>query len=271
MTAQKGFLYEINAFKALKDYGISAGTGAAGASSDRPDLEIKLSKDADAKSEGCELKISPTAAGSLVMKYYNGKWDFGEYKGDPEKELLYELGKQYKLLENMNRAGSAGSNWRGKVPHLQNDKSGKKIIVGAKDKRVAYEKDIKQFGGQNEVHIAIPASAICDYYITKYCSYINVGTHGFYTLNGKDPLKLNKKITKGSAIPDFGKSASARIRVRCQYKGGGDYQFVMTLEFSKVSKSPYNLAPTSTATSVNIDKKKLESAENVPLLEAFRK
>jgi hypothetical protein len=271
MAAQKGFIYETNAYKALKSYGISAGTGAAGASSDRPDLEIKLSKDPDNKSEGCELKISPTAAGSLVMKYTDGKWGFGEYSDDPEKKLLYELGKKYKLLENMNRSGSAGSNWRGKVPHLQNDNRGKKILVGAKDKRVAYEKDIKQFGGQNEVHIDIPASAICDYYNTKYCSYINVGTHGFYTLNGKDPLKLNIKITRGSSIPDFGQSASARIRVRCQYKGGGDYQFVMTLEFSNVSKSPYNLAPTSTATSVNIDKKKLESAENIPLLEAFRK
>lgn len=271
MAAQKGFQYETNAFNALKEFGISAGSGAAGASSDRPDLEIKLSKDPENKKEGCELKISPTAAGSLVMKYINGKWGFGEYVGDPEKELLYQLGKKYKLLENMNTSGSAGANWRGKVPYLQNDSSGKKIIVQAKDKRVAYEKDIKQFGGQNEVHIEIPASAICDYYITKYCSYINVGTHGFYTLNGKDPLKLNIKLEKNSTIPDFGKSASARIRVRCQDKGGGDYQFVMTLEFSKVTKSPYNLAPTSSSTSVNIDKSKLQGSSNIPLLEAFRK
>ena len=271
MAAQKGFEYEANAFKVLKEYGISAGSGSAGASSDRPDLEIKLSKDPESKKEGCELKISPTAAGSLVMKYNEGKWSFGEYKGDPEKELLYELGKKYKLLENMNRSGSAGANWRGKVPYLQNDKSGKKIIVGVKDKRAAYEKDIKQFGGQNEVHISIPASAICDYYITKHCSYINVGTHGFYTLNGEDPLKLKKKITSGSSIPDFGQSASARIRVRCQYKGGGDYQFVMTLEFSKVTKSPYNIAPTPSSSSVSIDMNKLKSSSNVPLLEAFRK
>jgi hypothetical protein len=271
MAAQKGFQYEENAFKVLKNYGISAGAGAAGASSDRPDLEIKLSKDPESKKEGCELKISPTAAGSLVMKYINGKWGFGDYEGDPEKELLFELGKKYRLLQNMNTSGSAGANWRGKVPYLQNDKSGKKIIVGEKDKRAAYEKDIKQFGGQNEVHIAIPASAICDYYITKYCSYINVGTHGFYTLNNQDPLKLNSKITNGSSIPDFGKSASARIRVRCQYKGGGDYQFVMTLEFSKVTKSPYNLAPTSSATSVNIDMNKLKAVSNIPLMEAFRK
>lgn len=271
MAAQKGFVYELNAFKALKNYGISAGAGAAGASSDRPDLEIKLSKDPDSKKEGCELKISPTAAGSLVMKYTSGKWGFGDYAGDPEKELLFELGKKYKLLQNMNTSGTAGANWRGKVPYLQNDSSGKKIIVGAKDKRAAYEKDIKQYGGQNEVHIDIPASAICEYYITKYCSYINVGTHGFYTLNGNDPLMLNSKIGPGASIPDFGKSASARIRVRCQYKGGGDYQFVMTLEFSRVTKSPYNLAPTASASSVNIDMNKLTSASNTPLLEAFRK
>lgn len=270
MAAQQGFIYETNAYNALKKYGISAGTGAAGASSDRPDLEIKLSSDIKSNNtQGCELKISPTAAGSLVMKYYNGAWLYGDYRNDAEKLLLYTLGESVKLLQNMNTSGAAGADWRGKVPYLQNDTNGKKILVGASDKLSAYKKDIEQFGGRNEVHIAIPAKSICDYYNTKKCDYINVGTHGFYLLNKADPLDLNSKLK--IKIPDFADSATARIRVRCQSKGGGDYQFAMTLEFSKVDKSPYNIAPVASASSVSINVAVLENGNNKLLLEAFRK
>jgi hypothetical protein len=270
MAAQKGFQYEVNAYKALLDYGISAGGPPAGAAHDRPDLEIKLSSmTTDKYRQGCELKISPTAAGSLVLKYYAGQWMFGDIGDDPEKILLVSLAQKYKVLQNMNKSGAAGARWRGKVPYLQNDEKGKKILVGAKDKRKAYEKDLKQFGGTNEVKIDIPAKAICDYYNSKATDYLNVGTHGFYLMNKRDPLGLNKKI-KGAKIPDFANEAKAKIRVRCQYKGGGDYQFVMTLEFSSVTKSPYNLAPTASASSVAINKSKLDSTENAPLLEAFR-
>ena len=269
MSGHQGFDYEVNAFKALQPFGISAGTGAAGASSDRPDLEIKLSKDKETKKQGCELKISPTAAGSLVMKYYNGKWDYGDYKGDPEKELLRALGQKYKLLTIMNTKNGGGMKWGGKVPHLQNDAAGKKIVVGAKDKKAAYDRDLKQYGGQNEVHITIPAKAICEYYNTKHCSYINVGTHGFYILNKQDPLGLNKNLNP--KIPDFANSAAARIRIRCQYKGGGDYQFVMTMEFSKVTKSPFNLAPVSSSSNVTINKGMWKTAENQMLFEAFKR
>ena len=266
--AQQGFIYENNAFKALTKFGISAGTGAAGASSDRPDLEIKLIRDKTGiNREGCELKIAPTAAGSLVLKYYDGKWSYGETKGDPEKELLVALGDKYKLLNEMNVSGTAGKNWRGKVPFLQNDKSGKKIIPSGKTKVDAYKEDIKQFSGANEVHINGPAKDICDYYNTKKCSYINVGTHGFYLLNKKDPLKLNNKLKQ--KIPDFADIASSRIRVRCQSKGGGDYQFVMTLEFSRMAKSYYNIAPVMNASNVSINELLYQNEHNKQLIEAF--
>jgi hypothetical protein len=266
MAVQKGFIYEQNAYKALMEYGISAGAAPAGAAHDRPDLEIKLSKGSEASKKGCELKLSPTAAGSLVCKYYNGKWSLGDVGQDPEKKLLAALEKQYKVLNNMNSSGEAGKNWRGKTPYLQNDASGKKILVGTKQKEMAYKKDIAQFGGQNEIKIAIPGSAIADYYITKKCYYMNVGTHGFYLLGNSDPLKLNSKLDK--PIPKFDTSAKAQIRVRCQYKGGGDYQFVMTLDFTSVTKSPYNLAPINSSSDVSIDKKKLDKD---PLIQAFRK
>jgi hypothetical protein len=266
MAVQQGFVYESNAYQALKPYGISAGTGPAGASHDRPDLEIKLSTSTASRGEGVELKISPTAAGSLVMKYFNNKWSYGDTGGDPEKELLKSLGIKYKVLDLMNNKRTA---WGSATPYLQNDASGKKILAGVTDKRKAYERDIAQYGGQSEVKVPIPAKAICEYYNSKKCSYINVGSHGFYTLNRKDPLGLNKKI--GNTIPDFSDSASATIRVRCQYKGGGDYQFVMTLEFKTVKKSPFNLAPITSSNNVAIDERIWKTPENQMLFAAFRK
>lgn len=265
MAAQQGFVYESNAYHALQKYNISTG-GVAGASHDKPDLSLITTS--IKKPAGCELKISPTAAGSLVMKYYKGKWDYGETKGDPEKEMMKAIGEKYKLLDNMNKSGVAGKDWRGKVPVLQNDAAGKKILTGGvTDKKKAYEADLKKFGGQNEVHIDVPAKAICDYYNQKKTQYINVGTHGFYLMNKSDPLKLNAKLK--TKIPDFANMASARIRIRCQYKGGGDYQFVMTLEFSKVSKSPYNLCPIVSSSNVTIALNEYKKPDNALLLGAF--
>lgn len=262
--AQQGFLYEENAYKALQQFHISTG-GTAGASHDKPDLTIQ--NKSLKKTSGCELKISTTAAGSLVMKYTNGLWSYGDTKGDPEKVFLVDLGETFNLLREMNTSGVHGSKWRGKVPHLQNDARGKKVLFDAKTKVDAYRKDILQFGGDNEVHIPVNAKTICDYYNAKNCDYINVGTHGFYLLNKRDPLGLNKKLVPH--IPDFADIASARIRVRCQNKSGGDYQFAMTLEFSKMNKSYYNLAPVMNANNVNINQVVYQNEYNKRLIEAF--
>lgn len=260
--AQEGFAYEANAYGALQEYKISTG-GIAGASHDKPDLTVKRGK----KTSGVELKISPTAAGSLVLKFHNGKWDYGEYKNDIEKKFIRDMAEKKNLMKEMNTSGAAGTNWRGKIPHLQNDASGKKVLVPTKiDKQKAYRADLKKFGADNEVHIDIPAKMICDYYIAKKCSYFNVGSHGFYTLNGKDELGLNATLKKNKLpeIPDFAQNAKAKIRVRCQYKGGGDYQFVVTMQFSGVTKSPYNIAPLSKGSKSNIDKAAL-SKDNLLL------
>ena len=40
--------------------------------------------------------------------------------------------------------------------------------------------------------INVPASKICDYYKAKKCSYMQVASHGFYILNGRDDFGLNK-------------------------------------------------------------------------------
>lgn len=262
--AQEGFVYEEKAYKALEKYGISTG-GTAGASHDKPDLTIQNKAK---KKTGCELKNSPTAAGSLVMKYHKGKWSFGDFKGDPEKEFMYALATKAGLLKEMNTSGTHGKNWRGKIPALQNDAQGKKVIVGFADKKKAYEHDLKQFGAANEVHIDVGGKAVSDYYNSKKCHYINVGTHGFFLLNTTDPLGLNKKLAtaKHPPIPNFSTSANCKIRVRCQYKGGGDYQFVMTLQFYGVKKSPYNLAPLKSGSKSDIDTTKLAKD---PIILAF--
>ena len=266
--AQEGFAYEERAYAALQKYKISTG-GTAGASHDKPDLTIQNKAN---KKTGCELKNSPTAAGSMVLKYFKGKWAFGD-AGDeganPEKEFLQALGKSARLLEKMT------SQWRGKAPMLQNDASGKKMLVEGSwsvlaDKKRAYDHDLKTFGAQNEVHINVGAKAVCDYYLKKKCSYINVGTHGFFTLNGRDDLGLNANLKKlgQPPIPNFATSAECKIRVRVQLKSSSksDYQFVMTLQFGGVKKSPYNIAPLRAGSKSDIDLVKLAKD---PLIMAF--
>lgn len=273
---QKGFIYERNAYNALKKYGISTGAAPAGAASDRPDLEIQKK---GKRSTGCELKLAPTAAGSLVMKYMKGKWSFGETDGDDEKELLKFVGTQYKILNIMN---NKTSKWGKNVPNLQNDPSNPKIkMVKGKRfsdypvdrKRAFYESDIKRYGGQNEVKVIVPAKFICDYYISKKCSYLNIGTHGFYTLNNRDDLGLNAYLRKmrETVIPNFAESVVAEIRVRCQLKSASkaDYQFVMTLQFKSAKASPYNIAPTISKDNAGINTRVLGGKDNLPLLEAF--
>jgi hypothetical protein len=166
MATQKGFEYEKNLYTELKGKGIAGGNLPAGAESDRPDLEIKLVKDPNTKTEGCELKLSPTAGGSLVMKYTDGKWYFDPAaEKKKEKKFMMEVAKKANLLREMNERGTYGTNWRKGVPNLTNTSSGRKVLAeGFTNKRQAYEDDIKKFGGRNEVKIPVPAKVMCDYY-----------------------------------------------------------------------------------------------------------
>jgi hypothetical protein len=98
MAAQQGFEYEKNAINYLKPFGLSDGK-FAGASHDRPDIMLTVRGD----QAGCELKISPTAGGSLVIKAYaNSKphWRFGEIDHDEtEKQFLADLAKSSGVLD----------------------------------------------------------------------------------------------------------------------------------------------------------------------------
>jgi len=264
MSKRRGFDYEVNAYRALKEYDISFGASPAGAASDRPDLQIKKDKK-NFNTTGVELKISPTAAGSLVLKYYNGKWSFDDPGDDPEKMLMIGMAKEVRLLNGF--LNSRSTSWGKNVPLLQNDPANTrtKMVNGKRfadysvsQKGKFYEIDISNYGGRNEVIINVPASKICDYYKAKKCSYMQVGSHGFYILNGRDDFGLNRILqSKGMPrIPDLKNSVKARIRCRCQIKSTSkkDYQFVMTLDFQSAVKSPYNLAPITSARNVNIKK-----------------
>lgn len=249
MAIQEGFKYEENAHKALRKptlrKDISYGAPAK-ASHDKPDLTIKVGN----ITSGVELKNQPTAAGSLVLQFIDGKWNFGPTDGNVEKEFLKALGVKMDVLKILNK------HW--KNPILQYDKSGNKIYVGAK-KTDAYRKDLAAFGKfpMNVRYIQVPAKAISDYYNRKDTYYINVGTHGFF-LFGSDPLQLNTKLNKLSMrrIPNF--DATTKIRIRVQDKSGS-YQISFTLQFGMTAsqKSPYNIAPLKQGSKSDIDVKAL--------------
>ena len=98
--------------------------------------------------------------------------------------------------------------------------------------------------------VAVPPN-IEQYYNKKDTYYVNVGTHGFYLMGTRNPLKL-------SDVPRFGNSAKATYRARVQYKGNDNYQFTFEMQFSIPAnkKSTYNIAPVDGKT-VKIIKKDL--------------
>ena len=193
MSAQEGYEYEKKAFKALDKYNLVTGE-PAGPNNDKPDIQLEVGRE----KAGLELKMAPTAAGSLVMKYYDGKWHFGPTENHAEKEFLEAIGKKVKVLDLMNKE------W--KHPSLQY-KGSSKIYVGAKNKQEAYKLDIAKFGarGAGDIRITVPNKVISDYYNTKNCEYLNVGTKGLFLLNREDPLDLNSKLLKirQPRIPNF--------------------------------------------------------------------
>jgi len=256
-----GQIYEDASFNYLKKMNLVTGE-AAGASSKIPDLTIKLGKGKD--TAGMELKTTPTAAGGLVMKYVDGAWELGATGGKDEKEFLAGLAKKYGVLKIANNKRSA---WGKNVPHLQYD-GDKKIYVPKMTSRQAYDKDIKQYGGQSEIHIDVESRVIASYYNSKDTYYMNVGSHGIYLLGNTDPLDLNGRLKKlgASLIPNF--NFPVFIRCRCQAKGGGDYNFnmVQTMKAGKVS--PYNFLPMNGAGTINI--REANSKVNEELLKAFR-
>jgi len=237
MTAQQGFVYEHNAAKLLKTYGLVPKKFIpAGAGHDQPDLMLLYK----GKEAGCELKITAASAGSLVLKYdeknKKNPWGFGNIgKDEDEKLFLKALAEQAGFFKDVAKVwGPRG------IPQKFRDKP------TIKDKKKQYEDDLSKYP---DIKREVDASVVEKYYDKKDTYYVNVGTHGFYLFGPKNPLKLDK-------VPRFSQSAKVIYRGRVQYKGSGNYQFTFELQFSMKAKSPYNIAPVDGKT-VNIIKSKL--------------
>jgi len=236
MAAQQGFQYEKNAADALKPLGIVPGNfSPAGAGHDQPDLMIQKY----GIKAGLELKISAASAGSLVMKYDSGTWSIGNpNEKDDEKLFIINLAKDVGITKLIQQQ------WK-EEPFKGTGLSKKTEAEAAlSSKRERYERDLKMF---KDIKGEIPAAKIEQYYNKKKTYYVNIGTHGFYLLGTKNPLKL-------SGIPRFSKSAKATYRARVQYKGKDNYQFTFEMQFSipAAKKSPYNIAPVKAKNNVNI-------------------
>lgn len=251
MASQQGFAYEENAIAYLKQYGLSDGV-SAGASHTRPDLMLTVR----GQEAGCELKISPTAGGSLVLKYYNKKtphWQFGEVDHDEtEKSFLRDLAVSSGALQKVNEQ------WK-YAPFLIEDRdTNHERIMLQIPLRERYKADLQTCP---DVKVRLDSSSMSNYYNLKKTYYINIGTHGFFLLGSYDPLHLNDNLrtNKKPLVPKFESVATITARVRCQSKGvtkadaaeksrgqigSQGYQFTFTLEFSLPSNSsPYNIAP----------------------------
>ena len=259
MAAQQGFVYEENATKFLKKFDLSDGI-TAGASHTRPDLMLTVR----GKQAGCELKISPTAGGSLVIKAYSKSsphWRFGDIDHDEtEKQFLADLAKSSGVLQQINQK------WSTPIYNIADRSPEWEKQMLKTPLRERYEYDLKTCP---DIKLLLPSNAMTQYYNLKKTYYINVGTHGFYLLGNQDPLGLNKKMKELGMplIPKFEDVCKITARVRCQSKGitkadaeerskgrigAQGYQFTFTIEFALAKgTSQYNIAPIS-GSSVNI-------------------
>lgn len=243
MAAQQGFQYEVNAANMLKPLGlVPKNFIPAGAGHDQPDLMLEYKK----VKSGCELKITAASAGSLVMKYDNktpkNPWKFGDIKkDDDEKIFIKELAEEVGLFDIIKKE------WK-EIPYKRDKDDLWEATAGKLTPQQRYERDRDTF---KDIRGEIPASKIEQYYNKKATYYVNVGTHGFYLMGTRNPLKLKN-------VPRFGTSAKATYRARVQYKGGGNYQFTFEMQFSipAAKKSPFNIAPVD-GKSVTIQKKNL--------------
>jgi hypothetical protein len=198
---------------------------------------------------GCELKITAASAGSLVLKFdiknKNSPWSFGKISDDDaEKMFIKDLADEIGLFKILKKE------WK-EIPFKRDKDDLWKATAGKLTKKQQYERDRDTFP---DVRGEIKASKIEEYYNRKDTYYVNVGTHGFYLLGNKNPLKLKN-------VPTFGSSAKAIYRARVQYKGSDNYQFTFEMQFSipTSKKSPYNIAPVD-GKSVNIIKNKIDTS-----------
>ena len=253
MAKQEGFLYEENVAKALKKLGwVRPSYKPAKAASDRPDLEFLF----EGKTYGCELKKDLASAGSLVIHHLGKKkYEFGDVKGDKEKEFLKELGLRNNLFSAMQKK------WRTE-PFIQRDR-GKEWVKRVNNSGLSleerYNHDLRVCP---DIYFQLPRTAIGNYYNLKDTHYINVAPYGFYLLGPLDPARLNADKFGVEAVPKWEQNHTSLLRVRIQPKtlpqsiqqekkvgyikegAGQGYQITMEIVFQSVKRSRFNIGPT---------------------------
>lgn len=229
--SQQGFEYEKNVTKILKPLGIvPRGFNPAGATA-KPDVLLQHNN----KKAGCELKLKPQSGGSLVLKFdvknIKKPWSFGDIdRNDDEKIFVEGMVEKLRIMDLINK------NWTGAIPMLRDRDELWEATAGKMTRQERYEHDrenFKEFTGE------IAATQIEKYYNIKGEHYINIGTHGFYTLGNDNPLDLYD-------VPLFSKRAKANYRVRVKQTHNFYYRFIFEMAFymPAAAKSPFNIGPT---------------------------
>lgn len=248
--AQQGFLYEENVAKSLKKMNwVKPNYTPAGASSDRPDLDLFIG----GVEYGCELKKDLASAGSLVIHYLgNGKYDYGETDGNKEKEFIKGLGESNRVLNVIKQK------WGRYEPFIQKDRNDKWVARVRRSGLVLKERYDTDLKNMRDIRFSLPSNTISSYYNIKNTHYLNVATTGFYLLGRLDPAGLNTYADP--KIPLWDQMHTAELRIRIQSKGvtsatnneksrgwpftgGQGYQITMEIQFKGVTKSPYNIGP----------------------------
>ena len=274
--AQKGFVYEKNVATFLKRKNlVESSYNPAGASSDRPDLEIKYGSTRTPLGEGIfgvELKTDLASAGSLVFHYNRKTKTFewgsvlakdpktGEIGPAKEKVFLKGIGTKKRAMAKVKQ------NWK-QVPYNQTNRD--KRWASAYGHVPLFERYTWDKENFPDIIQTIESDSIEKYYNLKDTHYLNVGTKGFYLLGAKDPMELNVDLAKRNKplVPRWKDSNTTSMRLRVQPKdstnamkrqgtknplGGQGYQFTFELQFQGVKSSPYNITPI-TGGSVNIN------------------
>lgn len=271
--SQKGFIYEDKTWAfLLKTNRTTRSDRPAGASSDKPDLIIKIgdktTKLGNGK-HGVELKTDLASAGSLVFHYNrkNNKFEWGDTGGNKEKVFLKELGDSKRIMPTINRT------WHPNEPYNQANRDQQWLDwYGNVPLFERYQSDLENF---RDIIKPVPPDTIEKYYNLKDTNYLNIGSHGFYLLGASDPAGLNDRIAHMNKrrkkqmppIPRWNVSNRTQLRCRVQIKGsrsamkakgtkdpmgGQGYQFTFELQFQGVTSSPYNIAPIASMTKTTV-------------------
>lgn len=237
-SARRGFTYELNVVNNLKKHKFVPKGFTPAASENRPDIAIQNAKG----TAGCELKISTNVGGGSVNFIHDkGKWKFETKTKLPEQQFLIKVAKKAGFFEVLAEEWAAAP--------LKRTPMTKELTAlhGKMTREQIYQADRERF---RSFSLKIDPRVLEKYYLEKQAQYINIGTHGLYTLGTSDPLAMNKSLVarRMRKVPRFADVAVMTMQVVVKNKGAGKWhQFMIEGRFNipLAKKSPYNLGATN--------------------------